>query len=206
VALPELPLLNEEEMYSLATKFIEKEISYTGPELRSHFIYDRFNLLGDALVSFVGPCKVDLKDMVDLQDVKRKSPIFSEKMLHFMGEFFGVDLNRMVLLQRLLIAQFYEELVKRRVGARGGTLSLRRIGDDLYHGEAKLSVSIATLTRVSGVIHAGINISSRNTPVLTKGLEDYQIDPAEFAKLVLKAFAFEIDSAMKAACKVRGVP
>ncbi len=192
-------------MHSLSIKFIEQKIPYTGAELRSHFVYDRFDLLGDALVAFAGPCEVALSRMVDLEDVKQARPIYSERMLHFLGEFFGADLYRMVMMQRLLIAIFFEELVKRGVGANGRS-PLRRMGDDLFDGEAKLSVSIATLTPVSGVLHAGINISSRNTPVLTKGLEDYRIDPADFAQAILKAFAFEIDSARRALCKVRGVP
>ncbi len=187
-------------MYSLPTKWIEEKIPYTGAELRSHFIYDRFHLLGDGLVSFAGPCDVDLDHMVDLEDVKQKRPIYSENMLHFLGEFFGVSLNRLVLIQRLLIAIFFEELTRRKVST-----SLSRTGDDLYDGQAKLSVSIATLTPVSGVIHAGINISSKNTPLLTKGLEDYKIEASNFAQSVLKTFSSELESAYKATCKVRGV-
>ncbi|MFO1518631.1 MAG: DUF366 family protein [bacterium] len=188
-------------MYSLTTKFIEKEIPYTGAELRSHFIYDCFDLLGDAAVAFLGPCRVDLGRMVDLEDVKRKSPIYSEKMVHFLAEFFGMDLSRLVLLQRLWVALVFEELTKRKVGK-----DLRRIGDDLYDGKEKLSVSIATLTPVSGVIHLGVNISSRNTPVPTRGLQDYGIDPVDFSQAILKAFAFEAESSARATWKVRGVP
>jgi uncharacterized protein len=192
-------------MTSFSTKWIDQEIPYTGAELRSHFIYERFDLLGDALVAFAGPCRVDLPQMVDLEDVKQKRPIASEKMLHFIGEFFGMNLKTLVFLQRLLIALFFEELIHRG-GASDRSPPLRRLGDDLYDGEAKLSVSIATLSPVSGLIHAGINISSRNTPVPTKGLNDYGIDPAEFARGVLKAFANEVESAGRATCKVRGVP
>src|SRR5262245_22405528 len=188
-------------MSPLSTKWIDQEISYTGAELRSHFIYERFDLLGDALVAFAGPCRVDLPQMVDLEDVKQKRPIASEKMLHFIGEFFGMDLKTLVFLQRLLMALFFEDLIRRKTSG-----ILRRTGDDLYDGEAKLSVSIATLSPVSGLIHAGINISSRNTPVLTKGLNDYGIDPADFAHRILKTFAAELESAWKATCKVRGVP
>lgn len=191
-------------MNSLITKWVDSEIPYTGEELRSHFLYDRFDLMGDAAAAFVGPCRVELKSMVDLEDVKKKSPISSEKMLHFLMEFFGIDLAKTILLQRLLICIFFEELVK-RVGAHGPS-PLLRIGDDLYDGEKKLSVSIATLTPVSTVIHAGINVSSRNTPVPTRGLEDYGIDAKEFALAVLKTFAAELSSARRAFCKVRAVP
>src|SRR4029450_1750263 len=190
-------------MNSILTKWIDAELPYTGEELRSHFLYERFGLLGDAALAFVGPCRVPLEKMVDLEDVKAKKPIFSEKMLHFLLEFFECDLTKTVFLQRLLISAFFEELT-RRVGAHGGAPLCRR-GDDLYDGDAKLSVSIATVSPVSTLIHAGINVSSRNTPVLTKGLEDYGTNPKDFAEAVLKTFSFEIESARRAAAKVRAV-
>ncbi len=183
----------------MLSKWVEKKMAYTGVELRSHFIYDQFDLLGDAIIAFAGPCQVDLPQMVDLEDVKQKSPIYSENMLHFLVEHFETSLSHMVLRQRLLMAQMFEALCERGISA------LKRTGDDLWDGKAKLTVSIATLTPVSGVIHAGINISSKNTPVLTKGLEDYQIDPADFAQSILRRYCEEIKSVSRAACKVRGV-
>ncbi len=187
-------------MISLQTKFIEKEIPYTGAELRSHFIYDQFDILGDAAVAFIGSAKVDLNQMVDLEDVKQKKPIYSEKMVHFLIEHFEMNLKQMVFCQRILIALMLEELLKRIK-----QFSLRRSGDDLFDDDAKLTVSIATATPVSSVIHTGINISSRNTPVLTKGLEDYSIDPKDFAETILQSYQREIESIQKAICKVRGV-
>ena len=187
-------------MISLQTKFIEKEIPYTGAELCSHFIYDQFDILGDAAVAFIGSAKVDLNQMVDLEDVKQKKPIFSEKMVHFLIEHFEIHLKQMVFCQRILISLMLEEIWKRTK-----KLSLRRTGDDLFDGEAKLTVSIATVTPVSCLIHAGINISSRNTPILTKGLEDYSIDAKDFAVTILQNYQKEIESIQKAVCKVRGV-
>lgn len=187
-------------MISLQTKFIEKEIPYTGAELCSHFIYDQFDILGDAAVAFIGSAKVDLNQMVDLEDVKQKKPIYSEKMVHFLIEHFETNLKQMIFCQRMLIALMLEEVLKRTKA-----LSLRRTGDDLFDNEAKLTVSIATVTPVSSVIHTGINISSRNTPVLTKGLEDYSIDPKDFAEIILQSYQREIESIQKAVCKVRGV-
>lgn len=185
---------------SVQIAWIEQELPYTGAELRSHFIYDRFHLLGDAAIAFQGACRVDLAEMVDLEDVKQESPIYSEHMLHFLIEHFGVDLQKLVLMQRILVALMLEELIAQTANA-----DIERIGDDLFEGDAKLSVSIATLTPVSGVIHTGINISSFNTPVLTKGLEDYRIEPRPFAEAVLQAYSAELESAWRATCKVRGV-
>ena len=206
-------------MKTLAIKFIEKQIPYTGKDLRSHFIYDQFDFLGDALVAFAGPCEVTLDHMVDLEDVKLKRPIYSENMLHFLGEFYGIDLETTVVYQRLLMALMLEELRKRvspspqpmasppwrASPSRGEGDRIFRSGDDLYEGEAKLSVSIATLSPVSTLIHAGVNISSKNTPVKTKGLDDFKIAAPEFAQSVLKKFQEEFQDISKAVCKVRSV-
>ncbi len=188
-------------MKNIRIQFIEREIPYTGSELRSHFIYDQFDLLGDSLVAFQGPCRVDLSQMVDLEDVKRKSPIFSENMLHFLGEFYQISLETTVLYQRILIALMLEELRNQT-----GSLKIFRQGDDLYDENYKLSVSIATVSSVSTLIHAGINISSRGTPVLTRGLEDYKVSVVPFAQKILKRFEEEFLGTSKALAKVRGVP
>ncbi|PKL77657.1 MAG: DUF366 domain-containing protein, partial [Candidatus Melainabacteria bacterium HGW-Melainabacteria-1] len=149
------------------TQLIETPLAYTGSELRSHWIYATLGLQGDAAVAFAGPCEVRLGEMVDLADVQANAPISSEHMLSLIIEHFQADLRSMILRQRLLTAQAKDLL------ERHGVSGLRRTGDDLYDGGHKLSVSIATVSPVSGLIHFGINISSLNTPVATKGLEDY---------------------------------
>jgi hypothetical protein len=65
-------------------------------------------------------------------------------------------------------------------------------------------VSIASVSPVSALIHAGINISSRSTPVPTRGLADYGIEPAAFAKEVLAGYSAECEGLLRARCKVRG--
>jgi len=183
----------------LKTAYIKERINYTGKELHSHFAYRRFDIMGDSLVAFSGGCEVKTGDLVDLADVKEKAGIYSEDMLHFIGEFFDHDLDRTILRQRLLIA-----IIKDAVVELSGRPLVRR-GDDIYEGKDKLSVSIATLTPVSGIIHTGINISSKNTPVPTKGLRDYGIEPVFFANGVLDGFVKEMKGISVARCKVRGV-
>ena len=85
----------------------------------------------------------------------------------------------------------------------GGT-RIRREGSDLYDADHKVTVSIASVSKVSTLIHAGINISSRNTPVPTRGLEDFGITARPFADAVLQAYAEDCQIALKARCKVRG--
>lgn len=184
----------------MQTHFHSEPLPYLGPELTSHFIYNRFGLRGDAMVAFAGPCEVHLKDMVDLEDVHAQAPIYSEAMLHFLIEHFQTPLETMVVRQRLLTAQIQSLLFA------AGQSQIRRQGDDLYDGQNKLSVSIATVSPVSGLIHFGINISSKNTPVPTRGLNDYGIDWQTFAQNVLQTYSEENHSIRNALTKVRWVP
>ncbi len=139
--------------------------------------------------------------MVDQADVKAKAPIFSRSMLHFLGEFFDLDLEKTILRQRLLMACMLDSLKE-----KAPEVQWVRLGDDLFVGNKKASVSIATLSPVSTLIHAGINIVTTGTPVPTFGLNEAKIDPEELAKDVLRRFKHEIDEIGLARCKVRSVP
>lgn len=183
----------------MKSRFINERIDYTGRELRSHFAYNRFDLAGDSLVAFCGACDVKIDDLVDLADVKAGAGIYSEDMLHFIGEFFYMDLEKAILAQRILIA-----IIKDEIASVSGRQLLRK-GDDIFDGVAKLSVSIATSSPVSTLLHTGINISSDNTPVKTTGLKDYGIEAASFAEDILNRFENEISDIRFARCKVRGV-
>ena len=167
----------------LYVRFLEDSILYDGTQLAAHWILGKTGLVGNALVAFRGGCDVKIEKMVDLVDVAQNKPIYSSSMLHFIGEFFGEDLTRTILLQRLLVS-----LAQQEIAYRSRTPTIIRGGNDLFDGEAKLSVSVATASPVSTLLHFGINISSKVTPVITKGLEDYQIEPQEFAKSLLESF------------------
>lgn len=181
-------------------QFIDKLLGYDGSELRSHWILENTAIFGDALVTFVGPCKVTADHMVDLEDVLQHKNIYSESMLHFLVEHFDCDLEKMILRQRLLICLMQAELMD----AVGGAKIVRK-GDDLFLDEFKLTVSIATSSPVSSLIHAGMNISSANTPVPTKGLNDFGINPQAFATGVMNRYSEEIAAIKKARAKVKGV-
>ena len=185
---------------TLSIAFLEEERPYDGSQLSSHFAYRNLGLSGDSAVAFVGPCEVRLESMVDLEDVRAKAPIYSPKMLHLLFESFSLDLKSGVLLQRLAISQMSDELVRR------GVKNLRREGDDLFLAEKKLSVSIATRSPLSTLIHWGLNIETKGTPVPTAGLKDWSIDPVDFAKATLESLKREYDDVFMATYKVRGVP
>jgi len=182
----------------------DRQIAYDGRQLVPHWIYRNFDLLGDAAVAFIGPCRVDLSEMVDIEDVKAASPIYSPLMLHVIAEFFSGNLHQTVYCQRLLIVtakELLETLTERRV---------TRKGDDLYLPRAdgspgKLSVSIATGSATSTLIHTGLNIETEGTPVPTVGLAELGIDVPAFASEVLRRYADEVQDIWLARCKVRAV-
>lgn len=184
----------------MLVKFIDKKIPYTGKELRSLYIYHHFDLQGNALAAFAGPCDVKLTEMVDQEDVKADAPIYSRMMLHFLGEFFGESLETTVLRQRLLMAIMLDAL---RAHAPG--IKWERSGDDIFVGKRKASVSIATASPVSTVIHAGLNVESAGAPVPAFGLNDARISPKRLALDVLARAKEEMEGIALACCKVRGV-
>lgn len=181
------------------THWLDTIIPYDGSQLRAHWIAAQTGQYGDAMVAFRGRAAVDARHMVDLEDVAAQAWIASDDMLHFIVEHFDHDLERMILRQRLFIVLLAEQLRHLQP-----TLAPQRRGDDLYDGDAKLTVSIATASPISCLIHTGINISSANTPVLTKGLHDYGIAPEPFAHAVMQSYADELAGIHHARCKVRG--
>lgn len=179
---------------------IDKEITYDGSQLSSLWAYSNHGLQGDSIAAFTGPCKVSLDKMVDMADVLAGDYIYSEKMLHFIVEHFDLDLEKTVTRQRLLMAVVSEAIMET------AGFSVTRKGDDLFWDGRKLSVSIATLSPVSTMIHTGLNLSSLNTPVPTVSLPEIDIhDIDSFATRVMEKYVSEIDGIRMARCKVRGV-
>ena len=184
----------------MKTLFIDKDIKYIGSQLAPHWIYKNFKIQGDAIVAFKGECKVDLTEMVDIEDVINNEPIYSKYMLSFISEQFGIGLTEGVLRQRLLMS-IIKELLEER-----GVFVVRK-GDDLMIDGRKLSVSIATKSMTSVLIHTGLNILSEGAPVKACGLlSELNISDADnFAKEVMKRYSEEIDDIILASTKVRGV-
>ena len=183
----------------MKTLLITEAIDYTGRELRPHWIMGRCGLVGDAVVSFTGSCDVSGSDLVDIEDRALGNTVAGDRMLHFIAELFGVGLPGIVFAQRLLCSA-----ARDAVEAAAG-VTVKREGDDLFVGTGKLSVSVATVSPVSGLIHMGLNITTAGVPVEAACLEDLKIDPAAAADKILASFAREIEGALDAARKVRPV-
>ena len=138
--------------------------------------------------------------MVDIEDVINNEPIYSKKMLSFITEQFNIELVEGVFRQRLLVCCIKEALEKRG-------FNVRREGDDLFVNGKKLSVSIATKSLTSVLIHTGVNILSEGAPIEVSGLEsDLGLkDIKNFAIEVMDRYSKEINDIVFASTKVRGV-
>lgn len=185
----------------MRTLLLRQELAYDGSQLRSGWIAEVSGLTGDAAVAFTGPCDVALAHMVDTVDREAGARIFSPRMLHAIVEHPGCDLTLITARQRLLMAIALELL-----NGQMGEPLLRREGDDLYLRERKLSVSVATVSPHSGLIHAAFNYRGEGAPVAAIGLEELGVAPREFGEQLLAAYAAEMEGMTFAASKVRPVP
>ncbi len=186
----------------MQTLFIDKEIKYSGEQLSPHWIYKTFNIMGNAIVAFIGECEVNLNHMVDIEDVINNEPIYSKKMLNIIEENFNSSLVETVYKQRLLVT-----LTKELIEKINPDVKIIRNGDDLFINNKKLSVSIATKSITSTLIHFGLNIISDGAPIQASNLlSDAGItDVKEFANKLLMMYKEETEDINLAASKVRGV-
>lgn len=198
-------------MNTLVTHYSKKERTYTGPELSPHFILSQFKLEGSALVAWQGGALVKTEHLVDWEDRLVNDHIQAKKMLHFMGEFFGLGLREGTWLQRTfasMVCDALNELSK----TKKKCLWVRK-GDDLYYESEKgpkLSVSIVTVSGVSALFHFAMNLDAEGAPVKAIGL--YEVFPEfkkssaaveKFTKTLLSRFENEWKSVEKAMVKVR---
>lgn len=182
----------------LVLHLCEEERTYDGRQIAPQWAYRELGLAGDSAVAFLGPARVEVTEMVDLEDVRQGQFIVSARMVHFLVEHFDRDLERGVLRQRLLACLLAAEVNRGKPGA------LVRRGDDLFTADGrKASVSIAAPTPVSVKIHFGVNIDPRGAPVPAAGLEELGIEPRSFARTVLDHYREEMAGVYAARCKVR---
>ncbi len=185
-------------MASLKTYFERNERPYT--KLYGHFALKNFGVAGDAIVAFVGPCDVPTENLVDLADRHAGAKIVAARMLHFVVEHFGLALAEAIWRQRLLAAIILEEVRRQAPQA-----PLRREGDDVYAGDGKLTVSIATSSPTSAIIHFGVNVDGTGAPVEVSDLGRLGVNAEELAAAVMSRYVDEVERFVEALGKVRGV-
>jgi len=195
-------------------------IDYDGSQLHHAFAYKNTgtqNALGPTISYFVGKANVK-EHLVDLEDSIANDFISSKEMVHFIIEIPNASIQETVLWQRLFMYQITSTL-KEDLQELGDTSNIIYLdGDDIMidnNDEAdsqKLSVSIATLSLFSGLIHAGINVNvGNNCPVSAIGLNTLNIMPSlysiplDWGSTMADNFAEEYNNILNATYKVVGV-
>jgi hypothetical protein len=180
-------------------QILRDKFPYTGQELSVGWIRKNSKIDGGAAVAWVGPCRVETDDMVDLDDVKAGSYVEAAQMAHIIIEHLNCTMQAAVLRQRLLVCILAEVLRKRGVQSE-------RDGDDLYVDGRKLTVSIAAPSRGGTcLIHLGINVDPAGSPVPAVGLDELGVPPYELLESVLGNYRSELADAAHAEIKVRAV-
>lgn len=181
--------------------WIDESIHYDGTQLKPLFTYLRWGILGDSIVAWRGSCNISFEHMVDGEDFIAQSAIAGSDMIHFIIEVFDRELATGVLIQRIFASIVKDLLIE--LSSELDVHSLVRDGDDLYLSDRKLSISIASKSAVSTMVHFALNISNIGTPVKTCSLEDLRVDPRELAQAAMDALSLEWNSTLNATKKVK---
>lgn len=180
-------------------KLLQEVVDYNGSQLCSLYAYRTARIVGDSVIAFRGACDVEDDSMVDLEDRLAGATIASSAMVHFLAEHFGEDLLRTVLRQRMF-ARLAADLLAERCGR-----TVRVAGDDLFVGQRKASISVATVSPVSGLFHFAINLSTDRVPVPAIGLDELGVEWMSYATDLLDRYRDETTDISQAAAKVRWV-
>lgn len=160
-------------------------LEYNGDQLRSQFNYELTKQPGDSIIAFVGAMNVSKDHMVDIEDVVNNDFIYSPKAVNFVIELFDISMEAVALYQLAFMRIIYDNintfLTYEKNNTPDRTFAYESIllkGDDLFltsknEPPKKLSVSIATKSILSGLIHVGLNLTVNDkVPVLAAGLEE----------------------------------
>lgn len=188
----------------MKTKFIDKKFIYDGDQLKSLYAYMNYELMGDSIVSWIGPCDISNEKMVDGEDLLLKAEIRSNEMLHFIVEVFNEKLSLGVALQRILASLCIDNLKEFNI-KNEMVQKLKRSGDDIFFEDQKLSISVATQSPSSTLVHFALNTTNEGTPVKTCSLADFNINPKNFSLKVMEDFSKEYESIISATQKVKWV-
>lgn len=180
--------------------FCEETIKYTGKELTPHWIMSNFRLVGDSIISFIGEVEVPIDNMVDIEDRINNEPIYAKNMLNFIIEHFDFSIKEIAMAQIILIQSIREVFLDEY------NINLKREGDDLFWDNRKLSVSIATKSIVSGLIHTALNIDCTGAPVKASDINELGIEDIKtLAQKIMIRYSDNIEKINYAITKVRGV-
>jgi hypothetical protein len=156
------------DLIFMKQKTLKTGLLYDGSQIQPMWAFQELGIKGSSIVTWIGPMNIHSQELIDYEDVGLE--ITSSEMVHFIIEHFDVqpaDIRMCYHRQRILVMMVKDSLEEIGIKAR-------REGDDLYVGQGKLSVSIATCSVSSMKIHFALNLTSQGTPddVETVGLKE----------------------------------
>lgn len=150
----------------MRTYFHTAPLKYDGSQLSSLFAYREFGFRGDSIVFFEGSCAVK-EHMVDIEDIVLQEFISSDKMLHCIVEVFKSPPSLIeARMFQLLVVENATKIIKSMAKQEYSKLIYCN-GDDIFIGgerPQKMSISIATVSGVSQMIHFALNITDTGIP------------------------------------------
>ena len=156
---------------------LDNDITYDGSQLRPLWAFEEFGIKGSSIICWKGG--MDVKYILDAEDEKLGKRIAGEKLLHFRIEMFDVQNDvRLAYTRQRLFTCVAKEVLEELSGKK-----IIRKGDDLFYQNKKLSVSIATSSQNSLLIHFALNLSP-NAPVPVATLPEIGIDEDDWKKVV----------------------
>ncbi len=185
----------------MAFKLLTEKRALSGDEMLPHWALRNFGLLGDSIVSFIGQFSVPPERWIDIDSIMHNQDFPAGDMLHFVIEHFQSSLGETVLRQYVLVSILEEKLLHR---VRYNDNQLTRLGDDLFDGENRLSLTAAGSTLVSTKIHLGVFIDSAPGYGF-HGLREYNVDPSELAEVVIMQYRTEMRRISEKAWKMRPI-
>lgn len=163
-------------------KVIKTHGKYNGSQIAPNWAHKKFQLNEnqDSLIVMRGSMDVKREEMVDLEDLKNNEEIKGSDLVHFIIEHHDSNnIEISYLRQRIFTCIVYEILSEKGI-------EITRKGDDLFVGNKKLSVSVATSGKNSIKFHFGVNVTSEGTPgyVEAIGLNEIGFNENEIGNFV----------------------
>ncbi|MDR3290625.1 MAG: DUF366 family protein [Methanobrevibacter sp.] len=139
-------------------KHLDNNFEYDGSQINPNWAFKTLKIKGSSIISWIGSMNIKDENLKDYEDLGLD--IKSNNIINCIVEHFDIqpgNLRIAYLRQRLLVMILVEELSKKGINPL-------RDGDDIYVGNHKLTVSIATASLSSTKIHLGINLTDDGSP------------------------------------------
>ena len=175
--------------YTIILEEFSNKMIYDGSQISSHYVAEKYGVIGESILVFRGGMKLSPKEMVDIKDIIRESHlsnilISSDDSLHFIIEEFDIQPPNMEIeYYRLrILTQTTIDILKEK------EIEVERKGTDIFIYGKKLNVGIATVGKSSSKIHFGLNILSTGVPkhVQAVGLLDLGINIDKIQSLAIQ--------------------